>query len=490
MIRSGFARPRIASAADWLAAEGLLIVVTAVVLVGALVRFRMFDDSWYTLLGGRLIAEHGLPAHDTLALWTHGRAWVDQQWLAQIAGYGAFRLGGIRLFALCDALIVAAAFGIAILAARRRGASARAVAWIAVIVLLPFYVIASNPRAQTLAFVLFVLELWLLTGEWAERSRRLFLVLPLLVVWANVHGSVVLGAALVALRGLVELVRARGRSRRGALLLVLPWLCVFASPYGFQLAGYYRTILVGSGFSNLVTEWAPTTLNVVTAPLYLTAAGAIWLIGRSPRSFPVYERVLLFVLIVVALSAIRNVGWFALAALVLLPRPLDEVLRAPREASRLVPVFNKVLSVAAVLLVVAVVPSATAHAERSIDRQYPQAAANRVASSARCLPRVAIFADVTYADWLLWAVPTVDGRVAFDARLELLHRAELRSIVRVLARVEGWRKIAARYDMFVVDANDERSLRRSLVRALGFRPIYLDSRIAVLRRAGIGPCRR
>ncbi len=46
-------------------------------------------DSWMTLVGGREIVEHGLPHHDAIGVITAGRTWTDQQWLAQLAFYGA-----------------------------------------------------------------------------------------------------------------------------------------------------------------------------------------------------------------------------------------------------------------------------------------------------------------------------------------------------------------------------------------------------------------
>src|SRR5713226_5542152 len=43
-----------------------------------------------------------------------------------------------------------------------------------------------NARAQSLALVLFVALIWLLIADARKQSRRVFLALPLLVVWANV----------------------------------------------------------------------------------------------------------------------------------------------------------------------------------------------------------------------------------------------------------------------------------------------------------------
>ena len=42
-------------------------------------------DSWLALVGGREIVRHGLPSHDTLSALGHGRQWIDQAWLGQLA---------------------------------------------------------------------------------------------------------------------------------------------------------------------------------------------------------------------------------------------------------------------------------------------------------------------------------------------------------------------------------------------------------------------
>src|SRR5262249_37878440 len=77
----------------------------AIVLITPL-RTALAADGWMALLSGRLVAEHGLPSHDTLTVWAHGRTWVDQQWLAQLALYGLDRFGGLPLALLVHAFLV------------------------------------------------------------------------------------------------------------------------------------------------------------------------------------------------------------------------------------------------------------------------------------------------------------------------------------------------------------------------------------------------
>ena len=110
-------------------------------------------------------------------------------------------------------------------------------------------------------------------------------MLPLLVLWANLHGSVVVGAAIVSAFAVTEITTSlrsppRTVTVRALVLLLAPWLCLLASPYATSLPHYYRLIF-SSGFGSYVTEWAPTTLTIGHAPVYLLALGGLWLFGKT-----------------------------------------------------------------------------------------------------------------------------------------------------------------------------------------------------------------
>jgi hypothetical protein len=92
-----------------------------------------------------------------------------------------------------------------------------------------------------------------------------------------------------------------------------------------------------------------------------------------------------------------------------------------------------------------------------------------------------VLATSTYADWLLWVRPELAGRVAFDSRFELMTKAELRRAQRFAARVEGWRQLAHRYSVLVIDRDDDHTLRSSLVRVDVARVVRVDGRVVVLR---------
>ena len=82
-------------------------------------------DAFLDLYAGRWIAAHGLPRHDPFTVEGHGRAWIDQQWLAHLVYYRVWQLGGYALVGALSALLVATAVGVAAwLMMRRTGSPA------------------------------------------------------------------------------------------------------------------------------------------------------------------------------------------------------------------------------------------------------------------------------------------------------------------------------------------------------------------------------
>jgi hypothetical protein len=329
-----------------------------------------------------------------------------------------------------------------------RGASARAVApaaFFAFLLLLPF----AGIRAQALAYPLAASLLWVVLGTPRPSPRRLALALPLIVVWANVHGSVLLGAGLVAACA----AEAALRSRRPAFVLVsgAAVAAVFASPYALELPRYYRRVLLDPSFGKLVTEWQAPTVR--TQPLlYLFAPVALILVGRRLRSFSTAELAALAAAAGAAFLSTRNIVWFGLLALVLVPRAVElewPDAAAPRRAR-----VNVALSLATIAAVALLALGTSAHDAAWYQRGYPAGARTAVARYVAEHPSARILATEAYADWLLWDVPAARGHVAFDARFELLTGPELERIARFEHRQgAAWRGPAAGADLLVLPAS-------------------------------------
>ena len=218
-----------------------LLALPLVLLALALLAFapgRITGDTFFDLVAGRDIVQHGLPHADRLMAFTSGQAWQDQQWLAHLMTYGVYLLGGLPLVSLVDTAFLVAALFTAMLAARALGGAPTWIAAVACPVML--VLVPSTARAQTLVLPLFAVLVWLLARDSRTPDRRILLVIPLLVLWANLHGSVLLASALVLLRcaiGASSALHARRLRdlRRPLALGAAALLAPFASPYGPKL---------------------------------------------------------------------------------------------------------------------------------------------------------------------------------------------------------------------------------------------------------------
>ncbi len=314
--------------------EFVLIVVLAAfgtIFLAVFPPQLLVADSWLTLVAGREVWANGLPERDELTVLGLGRTWTDQQWLAQLFFYGVHSVGGHALLAVAGAGFVVTAFVLAAAGARSLGAGARA------LVLVFFPVLLAAPwawtiRAQVVALPLFTGLIWLLASEARRPSRRAYLVFPLLVLWANVHGSVALAALLTMFLGAVELVSSRGRSGlRSFALILLPPLAMLATPYGpATTLRYYHLLLVDPPFPReLVTEWQRADPGWDTLVFYVLAALALVVVLVGRRRLTSFDLGTLMFTFAGALLAIRGIPWFALACMVLLPVAIGRGSKTP-----------------------------------------------------------------------------------------------------------------------------------------------------------------
>jgi hypothetical protein len=478
-------RRRVDRLADFTARNSLLIVAIAVLAAAmlAVAPELLVADSWMTLVAGREIVEHGLPSREALTVMPLGERWVDQQWLAQLVFYGTERLGGLRSALLLDVALVVLAFASAAVASRLRGASAQSTlfASAAAMIVAPW---AWQLRAQSFALPLFTWVLALIALDPRLLRRRTWLVFPLLVLWANLHGSVILGASIVSLAGLVGLGNAvlrrpsPGKLRVGALL-ALPWACVLASPYAVDLPGYYRLLLVDSPVSKVIVEWqAPKPEGWMIAFFVFAAVTAVIAVWKH-RSLSVFDLGVLALTLGGALRSGRGIVWFVLAVAVLLPVAMDALLGGDRS-----PIRRRLgigLAVGFVALALAAFVSTTVLKPASwFTQRWPNdVAARTIADASAAAGRKAVWPSDKHTDWLLWRLPELRGRVAYDVRFELVTSRQLESIVRYKSLQPGWEDPTRGYRLVVVDLSDTPRHPARLT-DLGARILYRDGDVVVL----------
>lgn len=481
------ATPRPAGAWSWLVA-----VISLVLVVSIMSSRYLLADSFYDLYTGRYILQHGLPRQNVLTWASHGTPWVDQQWLAHVLYYLAWRAGGYPALAAASVALIASGFaGLALLMLRRGVPPTRMFAWTAAAVLAcsGFLVI----RAESFAYPCLAATLWLVTADSrAARIRpRTWLALPVLVLWANTHGSVLLGAVLVAgYAGYRAVLALRRRDWPGGLRYlgfgVLAAGSVLCTPYGTGVIGYYQRFIGNAALRHNVLEWTPPNPRYLIswgffALLAATTGAVVVAWRRGARPDPVLCG-LAMILLAAALTAIRNQAWFGFGGSLL---AADTLARSSGRVPELSRGFRRAVTGILIAAALGGVGILAVTSDQQFESLIPRRAIDAVAVLAARHPAWHVLGDDWSSSPILWLHPALLGRVGYDARLEQYSAAQIGAYTNFLyLQRPGWLRAADGYDLIVVGYRQHRQLIGALIHQPGWRVVYSGHDGLVFERPG------
>ncbi|WP_426167473.1 hypothetical protein [Sandarakinorhabdus sp. DWP1-3-1] len=381
----------------------------AIVFAGLCFQQQLFHDGdtgWHLATGRLILATGTVPVTDPFSFTRPGAPWVTHEWLAEVAMQLAFRTGGWAGLAVLSS---AAAAGLCLVLGRefsRWLPPTRAlIAMLLVAIVLAPFVLA---RPHLLAWpILAAWTLLLMRASEAGRAPPLAAAV-IMLVWANMHGSFLLGLVLIGPFALEAVLAA---ARRGAMLAgwasfgIAATIAAMVTPNGLE--GLLFPLQV-SGMStlHLIIEWRPTSLVrdlTFTIPLALTVGVLLW---NRVRLSPV-RTVLLLVLVWMAFAHVRHQAVLGIVGSLLLIRPIAARLGgAPPAATP----AARPLSIAVLAGVVAVLAARLALPMPRTDSINNPAAA--IAAVSPALRRAAVFNEYNFGGSLIFAGirPFIDGR--------------------------------------------------------------------------------
>lgn len=429
-------------------------------LLGLPFVMQLQADSYKALYDGRWIVEHGIPHREALTVMAHGRAWIDQQWLAEVVFFKVWRIGGDGAVALASLLLVALAYMMLAGLMYRRGASVGVIIACTTVALLTIGG-WDFPRAQDLALPLFagLLAICSSDARHARPQRRLLLLIPLLVLWANVHGSVLLGAtfavAYVLYRGVGSARAGRRRSAAacGALALMLG-IAAMATPYGTGIISYYREFTGNPAMARMAIEWAPAKPgSLAFFELCLPALLVVIALALAARQRSRPPTVILLALAITGAAAFVEAGsiiWFGMAAAIL----IADVAARRRSAWPLDRRLNVLVTVLATAVCALVMTQVMTTANATYESLVPKRVIAAAVTYASTHPCARILGDNLSSSALLWQAPSLADRIAFDARLEQYRPSALSRFAGFQgASSRGWLATTKGFRVLVGDAS-------------------------------------
>ena len=163
-----------------------------------------------------------------------------------------------------------------------------------------------------------------------EKSRSLWWLVPLMVVWVNMHAGFAFGLALIMLTiaGLtLEGILSRAESlaviwRRRASLVLGGMLCgvaILLNPHGARMYLYPFETLRSHAMMKYIEEWlSPNFQELMFQPLLLMIFATFSALALSSKRLRLLDLVLLLATTAGALRSARNIPFFVLVAMPLL----------------------------------------------------------------------------------------------------------------------------------------------------------------------------
>lgn len=227
------------------------------------------DTGWHIRTGEYVLENGALPPTDPFSFTMEGREWFAWEWLADVILAAVYRWDGLEGVVL----LAGAVIGLACWGALRYLLWLRVNIFLAVFGMLLISGVTTShwlARPHMFTWVFFLITLWLLEADRRENTRRVWLLVPLVAAWVNIHGGFMALLLTVAVFGFgVGLEQAFDAYRlEGRIVWRIPrgWLrygslfaacaaATLANPYGYHLHEHIGAYLQSDFILNSVQEF-------------------------------------------------------------------------------------------------------------------------------------------------------------------------------------------------------------------------------------------
>jgi hypothetical protein len=454
-------------------------------------------DFWFHLKTGEYIFQNlAFPSTEFFSFTNFGKPWIAHGWLSGLIFYLIYsRLGAYALIFIFAVLTVIAFW----LVFRRLRDCHPVIAGLAILlgVAVSIPTIGVRPRVFTLLFA--SIFLWLLSDYvQREQKRRIWILVPLMVLWANLHGGFLIGLALIAatiigilldtLAAGLSLAKSWPRVRLLGVVLIGCFLAALINPYGVGIYSQPLSVMSSPVFNDVVIDWlSPNFHQANMIPLLLLILLTVVVLALSPQRAKPSELVLFLGTLYATLKAQRHMAVFALVATPLLAVYFQNWLASTWSGSRLLRVERNYSSrwatIFGLLLLIPLVPvivklKSTVYSPPTQERLHVPLKAVEFLKENNIHGKT--FTDPNlWGAYVLWALPSnpvyIDGRDVYPEQF-------VREYADIISGRVDWREPFDRYAVEIVIVKPGSILAKELEKAPPWHVLYRDEMAIVFSR--------
>ncbi|HXY15676.1 MAG TPA: hypothetical protein VEI26_14350 [Terriglobales bacterium] len=481
---------------DWLGTRRLFVLLLAGGLFVLAARAATDPDVWWHLRTGQLIVQnHRLFYADPYSFTRAGYLWVDHEWLSQILIFGVYKSAGWGGLITGFAALVAATFLLVFARCSGRPYIAGAMTTWGAIAAVPSF----GVRPQMFTLLLSCLSLFILERSY-KRPPLLWWLLPLMLLWVNLHAGYPLGIVLIVVFLMGDLLdRALGngevtewptRLRSLSLAGLACAAIVPLNPYGAAMYRYPFETLHSRAMLAYIGEWSsPDFHQGRYAPALVMILATILLPTLCPRCLRARELLLLAVTMYAALRSVRHIPLYVLVAGPLLARVIEGILRqsgklAPFERqmplTRLKFTVNLVLLASFVVFVGMRVRYVIGRQAEITAKEFPSAA---VAFLTNARPPAPIMNHYNWGGYFIWRLyPRYN--VYIDGRADVYGDSFLDEFASAYyVKGESWRVGLGKWRVRTIVLPPDAPLVTALSLEPDWEAVFADNQAVVLTRS-------
>jgi hypothetical protein len=496
----------------------LFIALLLAMGAGAMVP-RLLRDAgtgWHIRNGELILQTRQITRTDPFSAQMHAPTWYAWEWLYDAGIAAVHKKAGLNGVVWITAIVVAATFFLTLRFTLRRGAS------------LPIALVLTMLAFSTAAIHLFArphVVGWLFTVVWFEaldagergalRGNRIFLLPPLMLLWANVHGGFPIGIVLcvVFLVGGAIAWRKQSDERRIrtgkwlsrlAAATGLSLLATFINPYGYKLHVHIYEYLSDRFLMDHIEEFGSPNFHGVAQQCFVILLLITFVaMAAAARKVRISHLLVLVFAAYSGLYASRNLPISALLiVLIIAPILSQEVDEAGKSPSVLGRIFRKYSAFAERMLrmenaarghvwpiaivVVGIVAclqggrvgSRQLMNARFDDQRFPAAAVDFIQQHGIHDP---IFTPDYWGGYLIYRLYP-QNRVFIDDRHDFYGDPYLKQYLRVIHVIPGWGDVLAQENVRWILVPPDSSLANILPLKPQWRVVFEDERGRLFER--------
>jgi hypothetical protein len=300
----------------------VFLAIWLILLAGGRSNFLRDPGTFWHIKTGELILSDGFIDTEPYTFTFAGTWWIPYQWLGEVVMALVHRVGGFDALLLGAVTIIASVF--AWLAMRLLNTGLHPIA-VGTIVLIGLAASSSHfhvrPHLFTIAGMAITMSVLVDVEAGRLRVSCLWWLVPLFVIWTNIHGGVLGGMATVAIAagGWFTLWLFGGTARLNLAWIVAAACCATAlvNPYGLDLVKTWQIIMAEPVLKEIIQEHsALDPAEPYAWPVFLLAAIYSFLLAGGPWRELRVTWLLPIVWFVLTLDRIRHAPIFAVVTLI------------------------------------------------------------------------------------------------------------------------------------------------------------------------------